>query len=72
VDDLGNGDPIAALRGALEGSYQGFSFRLKGEPHVMPNESVRVQVALDYFSDSATSPREMPGSIHQSRNRESC
>ncbi len=48
VDDLGSADLTAALRNALEGSYQGFSFRLKGEPHVMPNESVRVQVALDY------------------------
>jgi hypothetical protein len=48
ADDLGNADPLAALRGALDGSYQGFSFRLKGAPHVMPNESVRVQVALDY------------------------
>jgi hypothetical protein len=48
VDDIGNADPMAALRSALEGGYQGFSFRLKGEPHVMPNESVRVQVVLDY------------------------
>jgi hypothetical protein len=48
VDDIGNADPIAALRSALDGSYQGFTFRLKGEAHVMPHETVRVQVALDY------------------------
>ena len=37
VDDLESVNPIGALRDALEGSYQGFIFRLKGEPHVMPN-----------------------------------
>jgi hypothetical protein len=48
VDDIGNVEPIQALRSALEGSFQGFTFRLKGEPHIMPNDAVRVQVALDY------------------------
>ena len=48
IDNLGEEDPTAALRGALEGSYQGFTFRVKGEPYVMPNASVRVDVALDY------------------------
>lgn len=48
VDDLGSGDPTAALRDALEDGYQGFTFRVKGEPYVMPNDSVRVEVALDY------------------------
>jgi hypothetical protein len=48
VDDLGSADPTAALRDALGADYQGFSFRLKGAPYVMPNESVRVQVSLDY------------------------
>lgn len=52
VDDLASADPTAALRDALEGDYQGFSFRPKGEPHVMPNESVRVQVVLDYLGRS--------------------
>jgi hypothetical protein len=48
VDDLGSAELTAALRDALEGDYQGFSFRPKGVPYVMPNESVRVQVSLDY------------------------
>jgi hypothetical protein len=47
-DALGDAEPIGAPRSALEGGNQGFSFRRKGEPHVMPNESVRVQVAPDY------------------------
>jgi len=48
VDELGNGDPAAALRSALAGTYQGFTFRVKGEAYAMPNDSVRVEVALDY------------------------
>ena len=48
VDDLGERDLASALRDALEESYQGFAFRVKGEPYVMPNHSVRVEVALDY------------------------
>ena len=48
VDDLAGTDPTVALRAALEGDYQAFTFRVKGEPYVMPNNSVRVDVALDY------------------------
>lgn len=31
---------------ALGGSYQDFTFRVKGNPHVMPNGSVRAAVVL--------------------------
>ena len=48
VDDLAGTDLTVALRTALEGDYQSFTFRVKGEPYVMPNNSVRVDVALDY------------------------
>lgn len=48
VDDLAGTDPIVALRTALEGDYQAFTFRVKGEAYFMPNNSVRVDVALDY------------------------
>ncbi len=48
VDNLGDRDLLAALREALEGSYQGFTFRVRGEPYVMPNDSMRVDVALEY------------------------
>ncbi len=48
VVDLVDGDLTAALRHAVEGDYQGFEFRVKGEPHGMPNNSVRVEVALEY------------------------
>ena len=48
VDDLVDGDPVGALREALSRGYEGFAFRVKGDPHVMPNESVRVDVALEY------------------------
>jgi len=48
VDDLAEGDLVGALREALDGGYQGFVFRVKGEPYVMPNDSVRVDVALEY------------------------
>lgn len=42
------GDLVSALREALDRGYQGFVFRVKGEPYVMPNDSVRVDVALEY------------------------
>ncbi len=48
VDDLAGTDLTVALRTALEGNYQAFTFRVKGEPYLMPNNSVRVDVALDY------------------------
>ena len=49
VLDGGDDDDLAAvLREALRGNYQDFSFRVKGEPYVMPNNAVRVEVAMDY------------------------
>ena len=48
VDNPAGTDLTVALRTALEGDYQAFTFRVKGEPYVMPNNSVRVDVALDY------------------------
>jgi len=48
VDDLVDGDPVGALREALSRDYQGFAFRVKGDPYVLPNDSVRVDVVLEY------------------------
>lgn len=48
VDDVAEGELVAALRDALDGGYQDFTFRVKGEPYRMPNDSVRVEVALEY------------------------
>jgi hypothetical protein len=48
VDEEGGRDIAQLLDEALEGSYQDFMFRVKGEPHVMPNGSLRFQVALEY------------------------
>lgn len=48
IEAPANGELTGALRDALEDGYQGFTFRVKGEPHVMPNNAVRVDVALEY------------------------
>lgn len=48
VDGVGDESLIEALRQALTGEYQGFNFRVKGAPYFMPNDSVRVEVVLDY------------------------
>lgn len=48
VDDVAEGDLVGALREALDPGYQGFTFRVKGDPYVMPNDAVRVDVALEY------------------------
>ena len=45
ADDL---DLAEILAEALAGRYQDFTFRVRGDPHVMPNTSVRVEVVLDY------------------------
>jgi hypothetical protein len=45
----GDGDLIQELEGALSRSYQGFSFRLKGQPELMPNGAARIEVALQYL-----------------------
>jgi|GEM_PF-123587 len=44
-----DGDLIQELEGALGRSYQGFTFRLKGQPELMPNGAVRVDVSLQYL-----------------------
>lgn len=41
-------DLTGALRGALEGPYQNFTFRVKGDPYRMEDGSVRVEVVLEY------------------------
>ena len=48
IDGADEDDLAAVLRGALRDGHQDFSFRVKGEPYVMPNKSVRVEVAMDY------------------------
>jgi hypothetical protein len=48
IDGTDEHDLAAALREALRNNYQDFSFRVKGEPYVMPNNAVRVEVAMDY------------------------
>jgi polyphosphate kinase len=43
VDEAGEEDLATVLSNALTDEYQGFSFRVKGDPYVMPNEAVRVE-----------------------------
>lgn len=52
VDGLGDTDLLAALRNSLDGTYQGFTFRVKSEPYLMPNDAVRVDVVLEYSGRS--------------------
>jgi hypothetical protein len=52
IDGADEGDLAAVLRAALQEDYQDFSFRVKGEPHVMPNAAVRLQVAIEYRGKS--------------------
>lgn len=42
-------DPLEALRSALETGYEGFSFQVKGDPELMPNGALRVEVGLRYL-----------------------
>jgi hypothetical protein len=46
------GDPVEGLEIALSNPYEGFSFRLRGEPELMPNGASRVEVSLDYLGKS--------------------
>lgn len=39
---------VEDLATALEQPYQGFSFRLKGDPEIMPNGAARLAIALSY------------------------
>lgn len=49
---LSGGDPIQELTSALTTPYEGFSFRLHGAGHIMPNGAGRVEVSLDYLGKS--------------------
>lgn len=48
VDKVEGEELVTALRTGLEGEHQGFSFRVKGEPHTMPNDTIRIGVVLAY------------------------
>jgi hypothetical protein len=41
-------DTVQTLRNALGGLYLDFSFRLRGEAHVMPNDTTRVEVVVEF------------------------
>ena len=41
-------DLAAVLRDAVDGTFQDFTFRVKGVPHLMPNDAVRLKVAIEY------------------------
>lgn len=45
-------DALQELAVALEAPYEGFTFLIKGEPHLMPNGAVRVEVAIRYRGSS--------------------
>lgn len=48
VDGVEHTDLLATLRDALDGTHQGFTFRVKGEAYVLPGDSARVAVVLEY------------------------
>ncbi len=52
VDATPDEDLPGILRETLAGAYQDFTFRVKGEPHLMPNGSARFNVALLYRDKS--------------------
>ncbi len=52
IDGADEEDLAGVLRAALQDTYQDFSFRVKGEPYLMPNNAVRVEVVMDYRSRS--------------------
>ena len=52
IDGADEDDLAAVLREALRDDYQDSSFRVKGEPYVMPNNAVRVEVAMAYRGQS--------------------
>lgn len=47
-----SGSLFEELSGALEQSYEGFTFLVKGEPRSMPNGAIRLEVALRYLGRS--------------------
>ncbi len=44
----GDGPLIDAVESALQGEFESFTFRRKGEPYVMPNSVLRVEIAIQY------------------------
>lgn len=48
VDADDDEDLLPMLRKALDGPHQDFTFRVKGGAHRLPNETVRVEVAIRY------------------------
>ncbi len=44
----GDGPLIDTVESALQGEFEGFTFRRKGEPYVMPNNVLRVEIAIQY------------------------
>ena len=52
VDEEQGRDIVQVLDQALGGSYQEFTFRVKGRPHIMPDGSVRTAVVLHYRGKS--------------------
>jgi hypothetical protein len=52
IDGADEEDLAVVLREALKDDFQDFTFRVKGEPHVMPNDAVRMQVAIEYRGKS--------------------
>lgn len=44
-----DGDPGEELEQALARPYQGFTFRVRNAPEVMPNGAIRLEVALQYL-----------------------
>ncbi len=43
-----DGPLIDAVESALQGEFESFTFRRKGEPYVMPNSVLRVEIAIQY------------------------
>lgn len=52
IVDGDGADMLQELVAALQGTYEGFSFLIKGEPHRMPNGAVRAEVSLRYLGSS--------------------
>ena len=53
----GDGPLIDAVESGLRGEFEGFTFRRKGEPYVMPNSVLRVEIAIQYSGRSWATTR---------------
>lgn len=60
------GNLVEIIESAIEGEFNGFTFRRNGAAHVMPNATIRIRIAAQYKSQSWTSvqvdasPSELP------------